>query len=425
MFTKEQILEIQKKLEAAGMKDSQFPVATSVSGSEEFSILQDAQNKRLGIKTFTDYISLAIQDIVDAAVSELEEYIEEGENRDVSLTVESNVPNSDITINGERVNAVIVKRGEAVSISVTADGYIPFSEVVNIERTQILKITLNKASYTPPEPDTVNFTINPIPSDSIVRINGVERKTVTVEAGTEVSWEVSKEGYITQDGTYVVNSDYTMEVVLEPSEPSEVSLTVIATPSEATVMLDEQERTSITVPPGTSVHIEVSAQGYDSYSEDYIVNKTETKNVVLKERTEVSWSNLALSQAEGSSNIKAVPNSGGEISLSAKVTVNYSNDETETRDVTSQVVWEVEGDGCTSNGGGTFTWASNPGSSQRSATITGSVEGPGSSSLESSIQTIQIGSEGYVTLNPDSLNYDASGGIQNIQVSSNTAWDLK
>ena len=145
----------------------------------------------------------------------------------------------------------------------------------------------------------------------------------------------------------------------------------------------------------------------------------------MKERTEVSWSNLALSQAEGSSNITAVPNSGGEISLSAKVTVNYSNDETETRDVTSQVVWEVEGDGCTSNGGGTFTWASNPGSSQRSATITGSVEGPGSSSLESSIQTIQIGSEGYVTLNPDSLNYDASGGIQNIQVSSNTAWDLK
>lgn len=425
MFTKEQILEIQKKLEAAGMKDSQFPVATSVSGSEEFSILQDAQNKRLGIKTFTDYMSSAIQDIVDAAVSELEEYIEEGENRDVSLTVESNVPNSDITINGERVNTVTAKKGEAVSISVTADGYIPFSETVNIERTQTLKITLNKASYTPPEPDTVNFTINPIPSDSTVRINGVERKTVTVEAGTEVSWEVSKEGYITQDGTYVVNSDYTMEVVLEPSEPSEVSLTINATPSEATVMLDEQERTSITVPPGTSVHIEVSAQGYDSYSEDYVVNKTETKNVVLKERTEVSWADLVLSQAEGSSNIKAVPNSGGEISLSAKVTVNYSNDETETRDVTSQVVWEVEGDGCTSNGGGTFTWASNPGSSQRSATITGSVEGPGSSSLESSIQTIQIGSEGYVTLNPDSLNYGASGGVQNIQVSSNTTWNLK
>lgn len=521
MFTKEQILEIQKKLEAAGMKDSQFPVAASISGSEEFPILQDAQNKRLKLETLTNYISSVIvpliQEIIDTAVSELEGYMDnktetvlnsinsvteqlvsmsetldslvESADEEVTLTVETNVSEAVIMINGKESSTVTVKKGEVVSILVTADGYLPFSEVVDVNRTQTLNIVLTKGSYTPPQPSTVTFSINPEPSDATVKIDGVERKTISVESGTEVAWEVSRDGYETKSGQYTVTSDYVMDVTLEmlctvtvtaepgdakiliggelrntmtategtmveivvskegykdsrqdytfskPDDtvhvvlellpPTEVTLTVIPTPSSATVFLDSEERKAITVSPGTTVNVEVSAPGYDTYNELHQVNSDETLRITLDERTETSWSDLVLSQAEGSSNIKAVPSSGGEISLSAQVTVNYSNGETETRDVTSQIGWEVNGEGCTSDGGGSFTWASNPGTSQRSATITASIEEPGGSNLESSIQTIQIGSEEYVTLNPDTLNYSASGGSKNIQVSSNTSWSLE
>ncbi len=66
-----------------------------------------------------------------------------------------------------------------------------------------------------PTPVTGVFTINPNPSDAKVVIDGEERTSVEVDLGTTVSWEVSKDGYETQSGTYTVTEDYTMDVTLE------------------------------------------------------------------------------------------------------------------------------------------------------------------------------------------------------------------
>lgn len=61
--------------------------------------------------------------------------------------------------------------------------------------------------------------INPTPSYATVTINGEVTNSVTVLEGSEVSYEVSLEGYVTQSGTVVVNEDTVLDVVLEEKPP--------------------------------------------------------------------------------------------------------------------------------------------------------------------------------------------------------------
>lgn len=62
------------------------------------------------------------------------------------------------------------------------------------------------------------FTINPVPSDSIVTLiaSGYTQSgnTITVKQGTEVSWKVEKEGYQTQQGTWIATQDETLSISL-------------------------------------------------------------------------------------------------------------------------------------------------------------------------------------------------------------------
>ena len=58
------------------------------------------------------------------------------------------------------------------------------------------------------------FTIVPTPSDAIVKINNVVQKSVTVTKGSEVTYSIEKDGYISQSGNQVVTDNTTLEVEL-------------------------------------------------------------------------------------------------------------------------------------------------------------------------------------------------------------------
>lgn len=62
---------------------------------------------------------------------------------------------------------------------------------------------------------TVTFTINAEPAEATVKLNGEEKTSIEVKAGTEVAWEVSKETYTTRSGKVAPMSDTTLEVKLE------------------------------------------------------------------------------------------------------------------------------------------------------------------------------------------------------------------
>lgn len=496
-----------------------------------------------------------IENAINTAKDEILAEIAKMTNEDVTLSVVCDIPNAKIYLNGKLGTSVTVKASDLVSIRITADGYSTFNQVVCVHKTQIIHIKLDDGEPTTfydftinpnPEDSTVIindverktisvpegtlvtwevskagyitqsntavvdkdtslditlekvpeqqvvFTIIPSPEDATVKLNDVNRKSISVFPGTSVDWEVSRAGYTTQSGTEIVNTTTNKEVTLEKKS---FTLTVTATPEDSTIKINEEERSSITVPYNTEVHIEVSKEGYttvskdvtvtkdetipitlyqsqvtltinptpsdasvelnsqsiksitvnygdtvhikvsktgyETYEEDYKVTSTETKNIVLEEITEVSWSNFVLKQAEDSENtITSVPVSGGNISLSGEVTVNYSDGSTKKKDITSDIVWSVDGEGCTSQGNGVFLWSKNDGVDSRSATISGSVNDPYLSNLlkagelTASITTTQVGSAEYIDLSPKELIYEASGGSKTLNINSNTDWTL-
>lgn len=53
-------------------------------------------------------------------------------------------------------------------------------------------------------------------SDAIIKINGLEQTSVTAIIGSTITWEVTKDGYRTQSGTFILSGDKEVNVVLLP-----------------------------------------------------------------------------------------------------------------------------------------------------------------------------------------------------------------
>ena len=115
--------------------------------------------------------------------------------------------------------SIVVADGYVIdmsSIRVTMDG-VEISNVctvednkVNINITAVTGDVVIQAATKP----LYTLTIAPTPETAFVSINGEERKSITVPAGTDVDWLVSATDYKTQTGVYTVNSDATLDVIL-------------------------------------------------------------------------------------------------------------------------------------------------------------------------------------------------------------------
>lgn len=331
MFTVEQINEIARKLQAQSKKDSQFPLAKALSGTEYVAILQDQENRKVLLSELTEYIKQQIAPDILAALEllketlleelkksekilydkiedaelhlaekmdnnvihfndrldELESIINKQTNEDVELSVVSVTPGSVIYLNGERRSKIKVKAADLVVIRVVAEGYQSFNEITCVHKSQHIEIELDKiggGSVVPPGPvDEVTLTINPTPSNATVTLNGQATRSITVEYGTTVTVVVSAAGYKTYTQNIVMTSDRTLEVTLQEETPVPVmyTLTVNATPSDATVKLNNQVRNSITVEQGTTVSISVSKTGYRTHTENVTVDRDTVKDITL------------------------------------------------------------------------------------------------------------------------------------------------
>jgi len=67
------------------------------------------------------------------------------------------------------------------------------------------------------EPVVVEYTfkINPTPADATVVINGQNVSELVAEENTEITWKVSKEGYVSQEGSLTLTEDKELPVALE------------------------------------------------------------------------------------------------------------------------------------------------------------------------------------------------------------------
>lgn len=157
---------------------------------------------------------------------------------------------------------------------VEKEGYITQSGIEKLYKNTVKQVTLEAIPV-----GKVNFSINATPSDSTIVINGNNVNTVNVDEGSTVSWSVARTGYNTQEGAEVVNQDTVKNIELIKKQ---YTLTVNPTPSDAVVKIDNVVRNSITVDYNTSVHIEVSKEGYISQGETIILTEDTVKQVILE-----------------------------------------------------------------------------------------------------------------------------------------------
>lgn len=532
MFTIQQIQEIARKLSSMCKKDSDFkPISfwKSLSKKDSIAFVKDGENRSMTLDQLYTFVRQNINsDIGDALqrIGILEEkvlkintslntFIKEADihfgnidkslediNRVLStlttkytLTVEPVTPNATVFINGIEQSSLQVVNGSTVNVKVQAEGYVTYEEFVLVDKDITLRPELSK--------EQVTFTVIPIPDDCTVRLNGVTRKSITVDKGSTVTWEVSKNGYITKSGSEVVQNSITFKVALdaigsdesnftinvlkpldavvtingkvtnsvivkkgtevtwsveaphyEPQSGTQtitedtvkditlvaeqVTLTVAVVPMpmaaslKPTVELNGVVRDSITVDYNTKVHIKVSSAVSKTYEEDYTVTETETKNIEVV--SEIVWDNLTITQADSSPNpINNVSFKGGDIALKAMVSVRYSDNSTEIRDVTSDstgTLWMVvQGEGITSKGNGIFTWSENTNLAQRTATIrcnASNSAAPTTLKANSDIPTIQQEKQPeQLEIVPSSLEFSAEGGKETVQITSNTSWSIQ
>lgn len=244
-------------------------------------------------------------------------------------------------INGVVTKSAKILENETCSIEVTADGYLPYSNTFVVKEDKNITVKLE----TVPEEDII-ITVNPTPSDAVVKIdgvtgntrsvkkgnhtvvvskqgmntytltryfdtntvltpeltisigvitipsdatvliNGVQRRTIIALPG-EFTIQVSKTGYVTRTITKTYNISSIEEIKLE-EEIQNATITVVAQPSGAVVKIDGVTTISKTVPVGTTVNVNVTLDGYIPYSRNYTVNEDMTVEITLKNTQSVN-----------------------------------------------------------------------------------------------------------------------------------------
>lgn len=103
--------------------------------------------------------------------------------------------------------------------------------------------------------EQVTLTVVPSPEDSQVKLNGEVRTEITVDKGSEVTYEVSKAGYVTKSGSFEVDSTKTETVTLDPEVVTEYQIS-----SDAPDSLQKGTETTV------NVTISVKTPGNVGYS---------------------------------------------------------------------------------------------------------------------------------------------------------------
>lgn len=350
-----------------------------------------------------------------------------------TLTINTVPEGCTVKIDGLVRNSITVAKGTSVLWEVSKEGYSTKEGREEVNDTHSITVTLDAVA-----PNKVTFTINVIsPTNAVVTINGNKTNSVVVDKGSEVSWSVEAPYCIPQSGTQVVNENTTKNIALLSEK---VTLTVEVNPMpgapslKPVVTLNGTVGNSITVDSNTSVHIKVTSAISKDYEEDYLVTSTETKKITVV--SETSWEKIDLSQAEDSPNsILGVNYAGGDVHIKAVATIKYSDNTTETKDVTKDLgtTWEItEGTWITSKGNGVFTLTANPETNKRTAQIKCSA---GRTFIESAIEALKKStlmfivqsteSEDYLEVVPSEVNMPAGGGTKEVQIQAKGSWTIE
>ena len=121
------------------------------------------------------------------------------------------------------------------------------------------------------------FSITTDSANTVV-INGEERTSIDVLGGDEITWSVSRTGYVTQTGSWIMRrEDKSVNVTLVANQYT----FTINTSSDNTVVINGSERTSITADYGTTINWSVSREHYVTQSGSTTLTADTTENITL------------------------------------------------------------------------------------------------------------------------------------------------
>ena len=178
-----------------------------------------------------------------------------------------------VYIDNEEKWRTVVAPGSVVNVRVEAEDYVSYNENITVDSDTVLNVVL--------DPVQVPFTVNASPEGCTIKINGVEAPTGTaqVDKNSTVTWEVSKEGYVTQSGQKVADQNTnSIDVTLQLRQ---VSIIIAPVPSNSSVIINEVARNTITVAYGTEISYTVSHTGYISQTGTHTATEDTTIDVVL------------------------------------------------------------------------------------------------------------------------------------------------
>lgn len=189
-------------------------------------------------------------------------------------------------IKGTTGSAIVtVGSGTHLYWNVSADNYVEQSGDFEVLTDMSLNVELDAIP-------TYTLTINPIPEDSIVKIDGKATKSIEVLQDTKVSWNVSKAHYISQSGSQFMIGDKEISVSLEKQSYTVTIDTNIPATIDFSGAIDSKSSDSVTAKYGTAVNCIIVPEDsmYRSKTTTFTVdeNKTISINLERKEASEVS-----------------------------------------------------------------------------------------------------------------------------------------
>ena len=192
--------------------------------------------------------------------------LEISEGATAQLSVELTPPDSTDAISYESDAPSIASVSESGLVTAVSQGVANITVSAG-DQSEVCAVTVAA-------PEMVTITINPTPAEAVVKINGSEQKSIEVVKGSQVSYEVSKEGYISKSGSVTATSDQTVNVSLDAVVLTQYQMSSDA-PSTATV--SEEVSTNVTI----SVKSEGNT-GYNKVQFQFDSQRPEGANMTFK-----------------------------------------------------------------------------------------------------------------------------------------------
>lgn len=198
-----------------------------------------------------------------------------------TVTITFNTTPSDgvtIEVDGEPIEGKTkeVKKGETISYTAKAEGYNDKSGSVLADEDKTEDVVLEA------KVEKVTLTFNVTPEEATLTVNEAPcpDKTITVDKGSSVTYKAVADGYDEKSDTVQADSTKSVEVTLTKKQ---YDFTVNATPSDATVTINDEQVKTKKVEHGSRVTWKVEKENYTPQegTEESVTENT-TKDITLE-----------------------------------------------------------------------------------------------------------------------------------------------